>query len=235
MFLGHPTFLCLQYELSYGNTLDHICASLKITDPSFWDEEDDDMQFAPAQAAAVIAVMAAVAGGVATVHLVSASCFELPPQKLLFISIVEMVCAVFTFISIFVASGVDPCKKMSNACERHKLAGIRLEEGSVAAIFAAFFYGWAAITVIHYRHEVVRDAQGTPTSTPAGIMHQRVAVQENAPMIHKSNNNNGQRSIGENDSDTDVEMAAEMAAYQMPGMKKDTPEPSGIYGSDSGV
>ena len=64
-------------------------------------------------------------------------------------------CAFFTFASIFVATGVDPCKDLSN-CERYQTTGLRLAEGSVAAVFAAFFYGWAAFTVLSYRISVVR-------------------------------------------------------------------------------
>ena len=144
------------YRRQLGD-LYHGCLPLTITHPDFWDEEDDDMQFAPLQAAAVLAIISAVAGGIALVQLISASCFELQPCKLLFIAIVQIVCAVFTFVSIFVAAGVDLCKDVDN-CERHRVAGMRLAEGSVAAIFAAFFYGWAALTVFGYRMMVVRNA-----------------------------------------------------------------------------
>lgn len=260
MFWDRPAFLCLQVEVGSGGStsLVHQCSELMITDSSFWDEEDDDMQFAPAQAAAVMAVIAAVAGGVATVQLASASCFALPPIKLLFIAIAEMVCAVFTLGSIFVAAGVDPCKDQpSGNCERNRLAGMRLEEGSVAAIFACFFYGWAALTVLRYRGDVNRAMaaqRGTfpaPTAPPtrnSSSPEKHVVV----PMIHhQSNNYNNNHnnhmnddddddmndyndydgdSVGDEDEYSDIYTAeVEMPAARMVATAESS-EPSGIYG-----
>lgn len=157
-------FLCIQFKIrgsSYSSsyTYHDECYALELTSPYFWEEDEEDYNWAwPIQLAAVIAIFIFIAGSLATMVLLSATCFELPPKTLTRLAIVYLFCAPWSLFTL-IAGAVDVCKKVNREfadmeCERVG-AGTRLQAGGTMMIFAAFFYVLAAISVFSYRNAIV--------------------------------------------------------------------------------
>ncbi|CAB9504682.1 expressed unknown protein [Seminavis robusta] len=113
-------------------------------------------QFWKIQVATVCAILVAVIGCITTVYLFGAICFHLNKGMLNRIAAAYGACAAFSASSTWIAASWNPCAELSRttsyswSCRSE----VRLGQGAVAEIFAAFFFLAAMVATLKFVHLV---------------------------------------------------------------------------------
>jgi hypothetical protein len=178
-----PNFVCLLYKTrptsssggDTGSTSDwsygHECFPLTFHDQAYWKIDDEDKKWAwPIRLACLIAIFTAIAGGLATVLLWSATCFSLPPRTIQKIAGVFSTCAPLSLLTL-IAGAASLCRRdypsddPNLECERNG-SGVRLEYGGTTMIFVSFFYMAAGLATLVYHSAVMEEEEDDDTTDP---------------------------------------------------------------------
>lgn len=158
---------CIEFEI--GNQRDNQCFDLLLNDRSFWDDNQSDDWAAGIQAAAVFGIFACILGAVAWGLLVSATCLEIKPRRLMAIRLLLACASFFAFITI-VAVSADVCELRAgdSDCDRK---GFRIGFGGAAMMAAFILHLFAVVATMGF----------APSSTNSET-HPMIEKQESAPL-----------------------------------------------------
>jgi hypothetical protein len=151
-------FMCI--EIKRNGAIGSACFSLYLNTEDFWDNEDTEGWANAVQTAAFFGIFAAAMGFMAFALLVTASCFELMPRKLLSILILQGVSALFSLLTL-VAGAADGCEAFGfeDDCDKES---VRIETGAGFMIFAFFIYIAAGTMTSLYFLKVKREHEPLP-------------------------------------------------------------------------
>jgi len=166
------SFGCVEYRVGSETSNRNTCFALRLTSSSYWDVENEQRNWAaPVQAAAVFGIFAAVAGFLSFVTLLMATCFALPPRKLLIVGIALILSAVFSMFTL-VSGATDVCKAngLLNDCLKQKF---RAREGAAFETFGFIFYIAASTMTFLYRQSVLseRTSHSKEETTAFAVSH----------------------------------------------------------------
>lgn len=143
---------CVEYEIQ--NQRSNQCFDLRLNHPMYWDENlvDDTKWAAGIQAAAVFGIFACILGVVAWGLLVSSTCLEIKPRRLMAIRILLGCASFFAFFTITAVSA-DVCDMAlgdnnSNLdCDRR---GFRIGFGGAAMMAAFVLHLFAVVATMSF-------------------------------------------------------------------------------------
>jgi hypothetical protein len=143
------SFICLRVKQESGGSPNYRseCFGLKLSALEYWSNPDNNLWAWPLVMATLLAIVAICVGGIATLTLLSAICFELDPANLHRVS-----------VSLFIASGCSIMTMIAfatNICFKDDITNCsrdagRLSDGGALMIAAFFFYMFAGFSALPY-------------------------------------------------------------------------------------
>eukprot|EP00567_Pseudictyota_dubia_P000636 CAMPEP_0197468146 /NCGR_PEP_ID=MMETSP1175-20131217/65931_1 /TAXON_ID=1003142 /ORGANISM="Triceratium dubium, Strain CCMP147" /LENGTH=313 /DNA_ID=CAMNT_0043004241 /DNA_START=115 /DNA_END=1056 /DNA_ORIENTATION=- len=175
---GYSTYFgCFEYTISSGTQgssssstsvpTGNECYGLYLNSEPYWNVAADESNgwAAALQTAAVFGIFAAIAGFLSLGILFAATCFELPPRRILGAGVALVTSAILSLLTL-VGGATDICKRIypptpttTTTCSNQ---GFRVETGAAFEIFAALLYIAATATTFLFRRAVVQESATHP-------------------------------------------------------------------------
>jgi hypothetical protein len=170
-----PTYGCIEYDLD--NARKDQCFSLLLNDKTFWSDGVSDEWAPTIQTGAAFGILAVVMGIIAWAMLLSGTCLELKPRRLLIVRLLLLL-ATITGLLTLIAAAADVCELAKsggtvNTGSKCDMKRFRLGYGGIAMMIGCGLHLLALVTTMGFKC--------ASSAATAAVPPRQVEKQESAP------------------------------------------------------